>query len=471
MERFELLMLLYQGAMVLWAAAFGGCVGSLINVLAYRMPLGLSVVSPPSRCPKCDTKLAWNDNVPVLGWLWLKGKCRYCKDPISFEYPAVELFVAMLFALLYTLWYVVPEDASLLGIAIGEIRPEWATNDIGKVWPGDTFPEFLVLLALFGSLVAMTIIDARTYTIPLVLAWVPTVVGIVVHTGHAAYLELIADDLWRSRAVFQSWAIATPWTDAGRGGPSAQLGWWWIGASLGGAVGVGLSAFLLRLGALKHSFADYEEWEAKAIAEAKAAIPAPDAEGGGDGGDDLASDPHLWIQYPHARREMFREIAYLAPIIALGSAGGWLAHRLAGPWSYDPGLLDTIPAVGAAPLWLTVLSGTLMGYLIGGGVIWAVRILGSLAAGKEAMGLGDVHLLAAIGACLGWIDAVLTFFVACFVGAIWGVAAIPLKGKLARALPFGPYLAVGALVVVLGKPLVEQGLTLLLRSEMPIDLP
>lgn len=76
----------------LWGAIWG----SFLNVVIYRLPAGLSVVSPPSRCPRCHTQLAWYDNVPIFGWLWLRGKCRYCKTPIPIRYPAIELLTALL---------------------------------------------------------------------------------------------------------------------------------------------------------------------------------------------------------------------------------------------------------------------------------------------------------------------------------------------------------------------------------------
>jgi len=466
MQQFQLLMALYQGAMVLWVVAIGACVGSLINVLVYRLPEGKSVVRPASRCPKCDTKLTWKDNIPVFGWIFLGGKCRYCKNPISIEYPLVELFCGLLFGLVFLLWYVVPDGAVLAGIPWGEVRPEWAKNDQGAIWPKSTWPEFLVLLTLLGCLVAMTIIDARTYTIQLELAWIPAALALVLYTGHAAYIEFFGAGELRWRAIFQDWAIATPWTDASRGGPDAQVGWWWIGASLGGVLGVGATWLLLKFSVFKQSFADYDEWEEKKLAELRA-----EAEAAGEEPPESPEAVQLWTLYPHARREMFRELMHALPIVALAAVGGWLSLRLAGPWVYSDELLTVVPDAGRAPLWLTVLAGVCMGYLVGGGVIWGVRIFGSIAFGKEAMGFGDVHLLAAIGACLGWIDAVLAFFLACVVGSVWGIAGAMMKGKLARALPFGPYLAVGALLVVLLKPILEMGLTALFRSPFPIDLP
>ncbi|MEO6222940.1 MAG: prepilin peptidase, partial [Vicinamibacterales bacterium] len=75
----------------------GLMVGSFLNVCIGRLPAGMSIVTPPSRCPKCDTPLAWRDNVPVLSWIWLGGKCRTCKTPISPRYPIVELSTAAVF--------------------------------------------------------------------------------------------------------------------------------------------------------------------------------------------------------------------------------------------------------------------------------------------------------------------------------------------------------------------------------------
>ena len=462
----------------LFVLAVGACVGSLINVLVYRLPRGLDVVTPTSRCPSCGTKLTWRENVPIFGWLLLRGRCRFCGVRISPEYPLVEAIVAALFGGLFVLFYMVPSDATLLGIPVGSIAPEWARNGAALTWPA-----FVVLAVLVGSLVAMTIIDARTCTIPLVLTWVPALTALVFHVGHAAWFEHRygpltpspanalplpagiggSGFLWDTAAPRLDWysaSMSQPWTLA-TGGFDA---WRFIGVGIGGLVGLCVANLLLKTGLLRRSFADYEAWEAEALGPTRSDV---------DGGDGPDGHPTaMWIQYPHARREMVRELAFLAPVVVLGLAGGWLSVRLvehfAGPWIVGAGGFSTPPV--DAPLWLVVLGGVAMGYLIGGGIVWGVRIFGTLAFGKEAMGLGDVHLMAAVGACLGWIDPVLAFFLAAFVGVGWAVLSKVAGGRLNRAMPYGPFLAVATLLVVLGKPLIEVGLERLMPG-VSVNLP
>ena len=80
-----------------WAALLGGLIGSFLNVVIYRVPAGLSIVRPPSACPGCRSPIAVRDNIPVLSWLLLRGRCRSCGEPISKRYPVVELLTAVLF--------------------------------------------------------------------------------------------------------------------------------------------------------------------------------------------------------------------------------------------------------------------------------------------------------------------------------------------------------------------------------------
>ena len=79
------------------AAVLGACIGSFLNVVAWRLPRQESVVRPRSHCPRCGTTLSWHDNIPVLSWLLLRGRCRHCGSCISALYPAVELLCSGLF--------------------------------------------------------------------------------------------------------------------------------------------------------------------------------------------------------------------------------------------------------------------------------------------------------------------------------------------------------------------------------------
>lgn len=81
------------------ASVFGAAVGSFINVVVWRLPRGESISFPPSHCPHCQKPIHYFDNVPIFAWLWLFGKCRDCRAPISLRYPIVEAIVAAQFAL------------------------------------------------------------------------------------------------------------------------------------------------------------------------------------------------------------------------------------------------------------------------------------------------------------------------------------------------------------------------------------
>lgn len=93
---------LVAGVTALIVFVLGASIGSFLNVVIYRIPAGLSILWPPSRCPHCLHQLGHGENVPVLGWLWLRGRCRHCRSPISVRYPLVEAVTGLLFLLV--LW-------------------------------------------------------------------------------------------------------------------------------------------------------------------------------------------------------------------------------------------------------------------------------------------------------------------------------------------------------------------------------
>jgi leader peptidase (prepilin peptidase) / N-methyltransferase len=87
----------------LFAFVFGAVIGSFLNVVIHRVPLEKSIVLPNSACPSCQANIKPWDNIPVLSWLLLKGKCRSCQTPISIRYPAIELLTATVFLAVYRL--------------------------------------------------------------------------------------------------------------------------------------------------------------------------------------------------------------------------------------------------------------------------------------------------------------------------------------------------------------------------------
>jgi leader peptidase (prepilin peptidase)/N-methyltransferase len=119
---------------------FGAAVGSFLNVVVYRLPRGKSLLWPPSHCPRCQHQLSMvRENVPILGWFLVRGKCRYCGQPVSFWYPVVEFLTAC---------FVVASYVYLVG------------------YQGRSLGHFLAWTGLALAIVAAGVIDLQTYLIP-----------------------------------------------------------------------------------------------------------------------------------------------------------------------------------------------------------------------------------------------------------------------------------------------------------------
>lgn len=87
--------------LLICAFVFGAVIGSFLNVCIYRIPAGQSIVSPPSSCPDCGRRIRWYENIPILSYLFLLGRCAGCKKPISIRYPLVEALNGLLFVLIF----------------------------------------------------------------------------------------------------------------------------------------------------------------------------------------------------------------------------------------------------------------------------------------------------------------------------------------------------------------------------------
>lgn len=135
---------------VLACALLGLLVGSFLNVVVWRVPRGESVVSPPSHCPSCDTRLGAVENVPVVSWVVLRGRCRHCRAPISARYPLVELATALLFGALA--WRVGVQASLPAFLYLGAIAVALALIDVDtKRLPNAiVLPSYLVAGALLG---------------------------------------------------------------------------------------------------------------------------------------------------------------------------------------------------------------------------------------------------------------------------------------------------------------------------------
>lgn len=241
---------------------FGLMIGSFLNVCIVRMPKNQSIVAPRSQCIHCNKMIPWYDNIPLISYLLLRGKCRYCSGKISIRYFIVEFITGAVFLLLYVQF----------GMQLVLI-------------------PYLVMLA---GLIAATFIDFEHRIIP--------------------------DEI-----------------------------------SLGGMV-AGL---------------------------------------------------------------LFSAIIPSMHIIGADFGDGWLIHLKSLGWS-------------------------VVGFLVGGGSIYALGVLGDVIFKKESMGGGDVKLMAMVGAFLGWKLALLAFFVAPFFGAVYGIIEkIRTKDS---AIAYGPFLALGSLI-------------------------
>jgi leader peptidase (prepilin peptidase)/N-methyltransferase len=353
--------------------ALGASVGSFVNVVAGRWPAGQDFVAPPSRCETCGRTLAWWENVPIVSWIALRGRCRTCGVSIGPHHLFVELGAALLFGATVLLLFGGPHTSSPAADA------QWWTR-LGA-WGAS--PALVAVLCLWGCLLAASLIDAKTGYIPLGVTTLALAVALVAMTVQGAITRAGVESGWPAGLVTPAWR----------------------GAGLGGGVGTAVAATLLAKGWLPRSFASF--------------------------------DPIAEVPASAARREVLKEFAFLAPP-AVGAALGAIAL-----------------GERAMPPTLAALSTALLGMLVAAGAIWLTRIFGTLAFGREAMGLGDVHLMAAAGAVIGWRDGLLVYLAAPFIALAWvavsgGLARM--RGRAARELPYGPHLAMACVVVFLGRP-------------------
>lgn len=102
----------------LFALLFGLAVGSFLNVCIYRIPLSKSIIHPPSSCPQCGNRLRFYDNIPLISYILLFGKCRFCRNPIPLRYPLVEFIAALLSTALFIRYGMTPQYPALFAFSV-----------------------------------------------------------------------------------------------------------------------------------------------------------------------------------------------------------------------------------------------------------------------------------------------------------------------------------------------------------------
>ncbi|HEX9565194.1 MAG TPA: prepilin peptidase [Gemmatimonadaceae bacterium] len=205
----------------------GAAIGSFLNVCIARWPLEQSVIRPPSRCPRCGASIAWYDNVPVIGWLLLRGRCRNCREPISVVYPAVELIVAtgwLVAALAYG-----PSFTAVRVAVFGTLMLGIAMTDAKHYLIPDGFTVFGLVFVLGTSVIG----GVQGYVTPFALPW-EAVIGACAGAGAIAIVGWLGEVVLKREAM--GFGDVTLMAVIGAAlGPGRSLLVIFLGAALGAA--------------------------------------------------------------------------------------------------------------------------------------------------------------------------------------------------------------------------------------------
>lgn len=415
---------------------YGAIVGSFLNVLIYRLPLGLSVAAPPSHCPRCQWPLGFWDNIPLLSFLALGARCRRCRAPIPWRYFGVELLTASLWLCLF----------------------HYLSRDTGISWVN------FVAHALFASiLVAVVFIDLDHFYIPDEL----NVVGM----GIGAARDVVCLGL--------AWH-AGPFTLKEYVPQFSSLGW--LPRSLVGAAVYGGLLFLVSLlsfiyyardegesvAQVTRRFFVHEEAEPEGggnaeSAEASAPPPVPiDTVGSEKGSADAADDAEDEEPARLAFAPAF--LAFVSALLFVPVVRGWAVFVFALPLLLFMALSrrpQESPLHAAGRFFRSDDSGAADALAGRAGdapedslAAEADQFVREAETGIHGgMGLGDVKLALAIGALLGPGPALLSLFFATAAGATTGITLALLHGRGLRiGVPFGPFMALGAVLATLYGP-------------------
>ncbi len=339
----------YEWLFRVFAFVLGAAIGSFLNVCIYRLPLDLSVNEPKrSFCPSCKKPIPWTQNLPLLSWLWLRGKCANCGSRIAFRYFAVELLTALMF----------------LG-----------------VWLKFPWPIALVYFVFVSLLIVATFIDFAHFIIPDEVTIGGTVAGVL---ASLAVPALMAQN---SRLLAFAWSL--------------------------GAAALGYALLWLVL-----------EGGKKAFGKKRIRLDAPTPFSWVRENDDaefaVGDEKGVWSE--HFARESDRMLLHCPEAVV----DGVLYENATLELHYDR------LAIGEEKFPLDQVDRIT-------GVVRELQIP------REAMGRGDLKFLAAIGAFLGWRAVLFSVFAGSLAGSLVGLVTMALGQRAWSAkIPFGPYLALGA---------------------------
>lgn len=431
--------------LTIFLGALGACIGSFLNVVVYRLPRGLSVSQPRrSFCPSCEKQIEWYDNIPIASWIALKGRCRNCGLPISLQYPLVE------------------SSGVIVTMVVWEAVRSPRAGDPFDLW----WPVLLGMLGLFWCLLALSAMDLKEYYVDIRLTWLALALGLGCHAISPARV-------WPSMEY-----VSAPWAAFAFGCTVVLLVLHWLWPMpeeqpiteetaeqapqeaatakisnakprAGHVVMVSLLAVIAAAAVAIEVMACYLEVDP---------VPAQLLTGLGLAtlfGSILAAS---WLpteadeaiaqavenERSQAVRQAAKESLILLACVAVGLGSIWLVHR-------EPVSRLWLSFYRWTPssTWQPVagLATALFGWVVAGGTCWLVRVLFTLLLRKEALGFGDIHIIAAVGAVMGPHLAIAGFFLAAPV-ALLGTLVLVFR-KRYRTLPFGPWLSLGFLLALL----------------------
>jgi len=346
-----------------WAVVFftvGCCIGSFLNVCIHRMPLGQSIVSPPSHCPHCQYSIPAYLNIPLVTWLMLRGRCRNCGAGISIRYFLVELLTGVAFA---ACW-----------LRVGEAAPAVA----------------VVYAILVAGLITASFIDLGHYIIP--------------------------DEI--TKGGIGVGLLCSFFVPALHGQTTAAGGL--VLALIGAAAGAGVIYTVVRVGKLLFGRQKIALPPDARIIFTEDGLVLPD---GKMPFEEIFYRPSDTIVVDARRVEMV-DRCYADAVVRLSP------QRLRiGDDEFDPATVLHLEAVADR-----------------------------LVLPREAMGLGDVKFMAAIGAFLGWQAVVFTLFASAVLGTIGGgLTLLRRRGEGPRVIPYGPYIALAAVLWMFFGPQLLAG--------------